>query len=260
MKKRFFTCSAGRLGLFALAVLGLGISQVADATNVRISPQSERFYRQALPDLDQAEQMLNRSVRLRKAGIPEAWLVSDGKTFAALTAKALPPLRQSATMGHPVAQYRLAGFFQRNVPTPEARKFACQMFQASLLQGFAPAAAAISQGCPDLERDPGFSKMAEAALHNDVAYQKYYPVPTAFFACRLVEETRENRYLNHRLGNANDYRAEIDFLVGGIVVPGQDPTERSKISSVYYQNAVNENDCPAAKRRLETQKRIDGAS
>lgn len=231
-----------------MALLGIGNSQAAVAAEVHITAESERLYREALPDLDKAELMLQTSIQLRHLKIADGVLANDDNVAKRLLIGSVMTLDKAAKLGHPVAHYRLAAVFTKYGSTSE-QKLACPLLEASLAQGFAPAASVVSIQCFDFQRDTTFLKMAEAALANDVIYEKYYPIPTTFFTCWFSEETKDNRMPSHILGNRNDYRAEIYYLLGRAQRDFQSENWRAKRSD-YYQKAVLKNGCPVAARLI----------
>ena len=75
-------------------------------------------------------------------GDPE--LSRQGQAMAHTLPTAVALLKKSVELGHPVAQYRLALFYITYLPQKDIAAAACPLLEASIRQGFAPAALGIT--------------------------------------------------------------------------------------------------------------------
>lgn len=79
-------------------------------------------------------------------------------------------LRKAAELDHPVAQYRLALFYITYLPQNDIARSACPLLEASIRQGFAPAALGITTWCPAFSDSADYRQALERIPLNNTLY------------------------------------------------------------------------------------------
>lgn len=217
--------------LMALAPLG------AQALEIQIDPHADLLYRQALPLLEQADNREDSPSALRTAIDSDPELSRQGQALARTLPTAVDLLKKSVALGHPVAQYRLALYYMTYLPAAQIPDAACPLLQASLKQGFAPPAPAISTWCPPYNASPAYRDAMEAIPNMATLYAPYYPQPAVRLACNRSQP----QGLEMQWGRQRDYQAEVYRLLGDL-----DPQHRQ----LLLQKAVEINGCAPAQQRL----------
>nr|WP_245362782.1 sel1 repeat family protein [Pseudomonas sp. BP8] len=217
--------------LLALAPLS------AQALEIQIDPHADLLYRQALPLLEQADGPDDSASPLRAVVDSDPELSRQGKAMAHTLPTAVALLKKSVALGHPVAQYRLALYYMTFLPAAQIPDAACPLLEASLKQGFAPPAPAISTWCPTYNASPAYRDDMEAIPGMATLYAAYYPQPAVRLACNRSQP----QGLEMQWGRQRDYQAEVYRLLGDL-----DPQHRQ----VLLQKAVEINGCAAAQQRL----------
>ncbi|MFK3942290.1 sel1 repeat family protein [Pseudomonas monteilii] len=215
-----------------LAVL---MPAAASAVEVRIDAHADLLYRQALPLLEQADVQNNASPLQTADNDPE--LSRQGQAMARTLPTAVALLKKSVSLGHPVAQYRLALYYMNYLPADEISDAACPLLEASLKQGFAPPAPAIATWCPPFNASARYREALEAIPGMATLYAAYYPQP----AVRLECSRDRPQGLAMQWGRQRDYQAEVYRLLGDL-----DTSQRQDL----LLKAVEINGCAAAQRRL----------
>lgn len=212
---------------------------LALADDVRIDPHADLLYRQALPFLEQADA---RSRALPLTPDPgDQKLIGEVEALGRILEPAVALLRKASELEHPVAQYRLALFYITYLPQNDIAKSACPLLEASIRQGFAPAALGITTWCTPFSHSADYRQALERIPLNNTLYAPYYPQP----AVRLECNRQQPQGLDMQWGRQRDFQAEIYRLLGAI-----DPVQRL----TYYRKAVDINGCLPAQRRLTSQR------
>lgn len=212
---------------------------LALADEVRIDPHADLLYRQALPFLEQADARSRALPLTPEPGDQE--LIGEVEALGRILEPAVALLRKAAELDHPVAQYRLALFYITYLPQDDIARSACPLLEASIRQGFAPAALGITTWCPAFSDSADYRQALERIPLNNTLYAPYYPQP----AVRLECNRQQPQGLNMQWGRQRDFQAEVYRLLGTI-----DPGQRL----TYYQKAVDINGCLPAQRRLTSQR------
>lgn len=221
------------LGLLCLLPL------MALADEVRIDPHADLLYRQALPFLEQADAQSQALPLAPDPGDQE--LIVEVEALGRTLEPAVALLRKAAELQHPVAQYRLALFYITYLPQKDIAAAACPLLEASIGQGFAPAALGITPWCSDFGNSNAYRQGMERVPLMTSLYAAYYPQP----AVRLECIRQRPQGLNMQWGRQRDFQAEVYRLLGAI-----DPSH----DQAYYQKAVEINGCLPAQRRLTSQR------
>ncbi|WP_371919509.1 sel1 repeat family protein [Pseudomonas sp. SDI] len=200
-----------------------------------IDPHADLLYRQALPFLEQAD--AQSSALASGNGPSDRELVTQVEALGRTLEPAVDLLDKAAELHHPVAQYRLALHYIAYLPTAKISTAACPLLDASLAQGFAPAALAIDSWCPSLRNAPGYRHALERAASLDTRFAAYFPQP----AVRLQCQRGQPQGLAMQWGRQRDFQAEIYRLLASV-----DHAQRT----LYFQKAVDINGCVGAQRRL----------
>lgn len=155
--------------------------------------------------------------------------------------RAVKLLSESSELGHPVAQYRLALYYQAYlVPNDEK---VCELYKSSLAQGFAPAALRVGNACKIYTLGPEYMPLLEEALDRLPRFAKYYPQPTVYLECgKSMPKDVELQW-----GSQNDYLAELYKLMASQF----DRTTAMPKRIDYLEKAVATNGCPSAQKKLE---------
>ncbi|CAM3870825.1 hypothetical protein CCOS865_02331 [Pseudomonas reidholzensis] len=226
----------------ALSPLLLALAPLAaHALEIQIDPHADLLYRQALPLLEQADSLDDSSSPLRPVVDSDPELSRQGKAMAHTLPTAVALLKKSVALGHPVAQYRLALYYMTFLPAAQIPEAACPLLEASLKQGFAPPAPAISTWCPPYNASPAYRDDMEAIPSMATLYAAYYPQPAVRLACNRSQP----QGLEMQWGRQRDYQAEVYRLLGDL-----DPQHRRSL----LQKAVEINGCAAAQQRLTSQR------
>lgn len=207
----------------------------AQALEVNIDPHADLLYRQALPLLEQADQLDDSPLRTVSNDDPE--LSRQGQAMARTLPTAVALLEKSVALGHPVAQYRLALYYTTYLPAAQIAEAACPLLEASLRQGFAPPALAIAHWCKPYNASPAYRQALEAVPGMATLYASYYPQPASRLACNRVRP----KGLEMQWGRQRDYQAEVYRLLGDL-----DPSRRQAL----LHKAVEINGCVAAAQQL----------
>lgn len=224
-----------RLPQMALMLAAL-LPTAGHALEVSIDPHADLLYRQALPLLEQADTQEDESV-LRTALGSDPELRRQGQAMAHTLPTAVALLKKSVALGHPVAQYRLALYYMTYLPAAQIPDAACPLLQASLDQGFAPAAPAIATWCPPYNASAQYRAALEAVPSMATLYAPYYPQPATRMACSRSQP----QGLEMLWGRQRDYQAEVYRLLGDL-----DPQHRHSL----LQKAVETNGCVTAQQHL----------
>ncbi|WP_369986922.1 sel1 repeat family protein [Pseudomonas xanthosomatis] len=232
-----FKAACPRSRLLRIAALPLLLNAfAAQALEVSIDPHADLLYRQALPLLEQADEVDDSPSPLRTASTdPE--LTRQGQAMARTLPTAVALLEKSVALGHPVAQYRLALYYTTYLPAAQIADAACPLLEASLKQGFAPPALAIAHWCQPYNASPAYREALESVPSMATLYAPYYPQPAARLACSRARP----QGLNMQWGRQRDYQAEVYRLLGDL-----DPSRRQAL----LQKAVDINGCVTAAQRL----------
>ncbi|MGU9857634.1 hypothetical protein [Pseudomonas sp. LF245] len=150
-------------------------------------------------------------------------------------------LSDSATAGHPIAQYRLALLYQAYM-TPGAEKMMCDLSALSLEAGFAPAALYLQNACLSYTQGPRYTPALQGALAKFDDYARYYPQPAVWLTCGAPPTGTAMQ-----LGSAKDFRAELYKLLASQA----DRRTAMAVRIDYLEKAVATNGCPHARERLE---------
>ncbi|MGB9091197.1 MULTISPECIES: sel1 repeat family protein [Pseudomonas] len=210
----------------------------AQALEVSIDPHADLLYRQALPLLEQADEVVGIDTPSPiRAVATDPELSRQGQAMARTLPTAVALLEKSVALGHPVAQYRLALYYTTYLPATQIADAACPLLQASLKQGFAPPALAIARWCQPYNASPAYREALEAVPGMATLYAPYYPQPAARLACNRASP----QGLQMQWGRQRDYQAEVYRLLGDL-----DPQHRQAL----LQKAVDINGCVAAAQRL----------
>ncbi|WP_230375941.1 sel1 repeat family protein [Pseudomonas fulva] len=202
---------------------------------VRIDAHADLLYRQALPLLEEADGGVQDSILRTADSDPE--LSRQGQAMARTLPTAVALLKKSVSLGHPVAQYRLALYYMTYLPASQIPDAACPLLEASLKQGFAPPAPAIATWCPPFNATTAYRDAMAAIASMATLYAPYYPQPAVRLAC---SRTRPQG-LEMQWGRQRDYQAEVYRLLGDL-----DPTQRQAL----LLKAVEINGCAAAQQQL----------
>ncbi|WEK29186.1 MAG: sel1 repeat family protein [Candidatus Pseudomonas phytovorans] len=209
----------------------------AHALEVRIDPHADLLYRQALPLLEQADNQGDDTSTLRTAAGGDPELSRQGQAMAHTLPTAVALLKKSVELGHPVAQYRLALYYMTYLPAAQIADAACPLLEASLKQGFAAPAPAISTWCRPYNASSEYRAALEAIPSMATVYAPYYPQPTTRLACSRSRP----QGLEMLWGRQRDYQAEVYRLLGDL-----DPPHRLSL----LQKAVDINGCVTAQQHL----------
>lgn len=225
-----------RAVLFSPLLIALA-APMAYALESQIDPHADLLYRQALPLLEQADSVSDSPSPLRSVADSDPELSRQGQALAQTLPTAVALLKKSVALGHPVAQYRLALYYMTYLPAAQIPDAACPLLEASLQQGFAPPAPAISTWCPPYNASPAYRDAMEAIPNMATLYAQYYPQPAVRLACNRSQP----QGLQMQWGRQRDYQAEVYRLLGDL-----DPQHRQTL----LQKAVEINGCAAAQQRL----------
>ncbi|WP_429508474.1 sel1 repeat family protein [Pseudomonas sp. 2835] len=204
------------------------------AAGVQIDPHADLLYRQAVSLLEQAD---NQSASFTlKTSTTDQDLAQQGQALGRTLAPAVSLLKKAVELDHPAAQYRLALYYITYLPAAQISAAACPLLEASMGQGFAPAALGIENWCPNYSRSE-YRSALESVPNLASLYAPYYPQPTV----RLLCHREQPQGLAMQWGRQRDYQAEVYRLLASA-----DPAQ----SKAYWQKAVDINGCIAAQRRL----------
>ncbi|MEN5305375.1 hypothetical protein [Pseudomonas sp. TWI628] len=215
------------------------LPQFCMASAFHLDPRGEKLYQQAVPYLQQA----NNKLEAVPTNAPSANAEEKERSMAlvdeagALLKPAITLLEQAATLGHPVAQYRLGLIYVMLYPSDVIKEKACPLFEQSLAHGFAPPALEISSWCLKFIDTPQYQTALQAIEVSMPIYEKYFPQPVVKLECRREEPVG----LAMQWGSSRDYQAEIYRLQGD-----SNRAQRTE----YYQKALDVNDCYKVKRRM----------
>jgi len=221
------------------ALLACVLPSLCMAGTLRIDPNGESLYQQAVPFLLQA----NSKFEAVTADTPTASAEEKERSLALaaeggeLLTPAIALLEQAAALDHPVAQYRLGLIYVMLYPSEVIKEKACPLFQRSLAQGFAPPALNISYWCLAFSDTPEYQRALQATEASMPFYEKYFPQPAVRLECKREEPVG----LAMQWGGSRDYQAEIYRLQG--------ESNRAQRTE-YYKKALDVNDCYRAKRRM----------
>jgi TPR repeat protein len=151
-------------------------------------------------------------------------------------------LTESAALGHPVAQYRLALYYQAYL-IPDSEQKVCQLYKSSLQQGFAPAVLRVANACMIYTLGPEFMHLLEKAFDRMSQFSSYYPQPTVYLECGKSMPTD----VELQWGSQNDYLAELYKLIASQFGRGAEMPKRIE----YLEKALATNGCPAARKKLD---------
>lgn len=208
---------------------------LAWADEPRIDPHADLLYRQALPLLQSADtQSSTLSLNDRPS---EKDLMSQVQALGRSLEPAVNLLQKAAELNHPVAQYRLALHYITYLPAAEISSAVCPLLDASLHQGFAPAALAVEGWCPNLREQAGYRRALERANSQASQFAAYYPQP----AIRLQCLRERPKGLAMQWGRQRDFQAEVYRLLASV-----DRVHRTQ----YFQKAIDINGCATAQRHL----------
>lgn len=194
-------------------------------------------YRQALPHLIQITKITKAIDERRASGLPPKEsakpylneLRDNIRNSASL-------LNQASQLQHPVAQYRLAQIISLYGNQQEKHSI-CELLEASLRQGFVPAAIEAAALCPSFSSTPEFLSYAEASARS-AKYSEYFPQPSHFLShC----ERPKARTLNAKDGSEIEYQAAIYYILGS-------NAEKSKRSD--YFKLATEKGCSRAHNKI----------
>lgn len=218
----------------------VGLPATASATEAATLP-GEAEYQQGVAILRETDPQV---VELLRAFHANSNAQGSDALMDALRKKnmrAVQLLSESSTLGHPVAQYRLALYYQAYL-VPEDEKV-CELYKSSLAQGFAPAALRVGNACKIYTLGPEYRPLLENALHRMSQFSKYYPQPTVSLEC--AESTPKDVEL--QWGTQNDYLAELYKLTASQFDRATAMPKRID----YLQKAVVTNGCPSAQKMLD---------
>ncbi|MEE1867809.1 sel1 repeat family protein [Pseudomonas sp. 119P] len=233
--KRFALPGASLLA----AVLVVLAPVCVQAEGLQIDPHADLLYRQALTLLEQAESQ-NTSFSL-KTSTTNQDLAQQGQNMGRTLAPAVGLLKKAVELDHPVARYRLALYYMTYLPADQIPDAACPLLEASVAQGFAPAALGIESWCPNYNQSAAFDRDLENVSAVANRYASYYPQP----AERLLCNRTQPQGLAMQWGRQRDYQAEIYRLQGN-----GNPAQRQ----FYWRKAVDLNGCFAVQQRLLSSK------
>jgi hypothetical protein len=233
------TCPAVRPRFRSVRIAALALLPVfaVQAAEVSIDPHADLLYRQALPLLEQADQLDDSPSPLRTANQNDPELSRQGQAMARTLPSAVALLEKSVALGHPVAQYRLALYYTTYLPATQIAEAACPLLEASLRQGFAPPALAIAHWCKPYNASPAYRQALEAVAGMATLYAAYYPQPAARLACNRARP----KGLEMQWGRQRDYQAEVYRLLGDLDLPHR---------QTLLRKAVEINGCVAAAQQL----------
>lgn len=169
------------------AITSIFLVALANASNFKISEESEALYFKALPYLVKVDELTSNLYAARdQLPINEKFPAQKKQQYKdevqALLKEGMPLLKRSADDGNPAAQYRLA-FLSSSVQLSEEE--ACTLLRASLSNGFTPAGVEMFFKCSDEVKTPRFRSLIEALPKNETIYKKYYPQPTMLPTCYI---------------------------------------------------------------------------
>ncbi|WP_371919563.1 sel1 repeat family protein [Pseudomonas sp. BBP2017] len=200
-----------------------------------IDPHADLLYRQALTLLEKADNQIS-GVSL-KTSTADQDLAQQGQAMGRSLAPAVSLLNKAVELEHPVARYRLALYYMTYLPAEQVPPVACPLLQASLAQGFAPAALGIEAWCTDYRQSAAFARDLENVPSVASRFAAYYPQP----AERLLCNREQPQGLAMQWGRQRDYQAEVYRLQGN-----SNPDQRQH----YWQKAVDLNGCFSVRQRL----------
>ncbi|WP_144424966.1 hypothetical protein [Pseudomonas trivialis] len=236
----------GRKGIFVLRLpfvfcLPLFAASWIAMAGENSSPPGEVQYQEAVAVLAKTDPQLAdlmRSVQAnQKAADFDQKMRELGEPFR-LTERLLS---ESATAGHPVAQYRLVLLYQSYL-VPGKEQQMCDLSASSLEAGFAPAALYLANACLSYTQGPRYEPALQGALAKLPDYARYYPQPTVWLTCGAPPTGVELQ-----LGSANDFRAELYKLLASQI----DKRKALPLRIEYLEKALASNGCPYARERLD---------
>lgn len=169
------------------AIASVFFVALVNASNFKISEESEALYFKALPYFVKIDELTSKLYAARdQLPINERFPIQKKQQYKdevqALLKEGMPLLKRSAEEGNPAAQYRLAFMSSSDLISEEE---SCTLLRSSLSNGFTPAGLEMFFKCSDEVKTPGFRSLIEALPKNETIYKKYYPQPTMLPTCDI---------------------------------------------------------------------------
>jgi TPR repeat protein len=224
-----------------LAVASVFFVALANASNFKISEESEALYFKALPYLVKIDELTSNLYAARdQLPINEKFPAQKKQQYKdevqALLKEGMPLLKRSAEDGNPAAQYRLAFMSSSDQISEEE---ACTLLRSSLSNGFTPAGLQMFFICSDEAKTAGFRSLIEALPKDETIYKKYYPQPTMLPTCDIFSD-RPSIFTIVSL-DERSFRANLYMRLSN-----QMSTPNLKQEQLRYLNKAAENGCAEA--------------
>lgn len=180
-----------------------------------------------------------REIEASLAGDQQANLPFMSDRYGQAIFPAVQKLEKASELGSAKAQYRLALIYEA---LPDRAKAACELYNRSAKQAFAPAAVRLAASCIGYEPNPEYEALLENAVSQINHYENAYPQPTVRLECMKVPPTG----MQYQWGSMNDFLAEIYILQATRTSKGESREEKRQL----YEKAFALNECNYAERRL----------
>ena len=152
---------------------------------------------------------------------------------------AVQKLEKASLLGSAKAQYRLALIYEALLDRADD---ACELYNRSAEQAFAPAALRLAASCVSYESNLEYEALLENAVSQINHYENAYPQPTVRLECMKAPPEG----MRYQWGSMNDFLAEIYILQATRTSKGDSREEKRQL----YEKALALNECNYAKRRL----------
>lgn len=227
------------------AIASVFLVTLANASNLKISGESESLYFKALPYLEKIDELTNNLFNARdqlsnNEKIPAQKKQQYRDNVQALLKDGMPLLKRSAEDGNPAAQYRLAlvssAFESRDQVSEEK---ICTLLRSSLSNGFTPAGLQMFHYCSDEVKTPEFRSLIDALPKDATIYKKYFPQPTMLPTCDSTSDRRSHSAIVSL--DEKSFRANLYMSLSV-----QMSTPNLKQEQTSYLNKAAENGCGVA--------------
>ncbi|MGY8817959.1 MAG: hypothetical protein ACKVLM_00995 [Pseudomonadales bacterium] len=221
--------------LLAFFILTTTLNAVADTSS---REEAETLYSQAVELLEQAEPIMHQ-IEASIGSDDQANLPLMSDRYGRAILPAIQKLEEASRLGSATAQYRLALIYEA---LPEREGAACELYNRSAEQAFAPAAVRLAASCVGYGPNPEYEALLKNAVSQINHYENTYPQPTVRLACMKVPPEG----MQYQWGSMNDFLAEIYILQATRTSKGDSREEKRQL----YEKAFALNECSYAKRRL----------